>query len=112
MIYHVTVGYMKILHINTTDSSGAGTAARRLHLGLKSFGLDSKMLTLSHKSSDKDIIEVGKHSNNIFQKIVSRVRDDKAASLEFDAYKHTRPKKHDLFSNSRTRHDISNHPLV
>lgn len=102
---------MKILHISTMDYSGAGTATFRLHRGLKSIGIDSKVLALYRKSQDNDIAEVERLSNNIFKKIVNRVRD-KAISTELDAYKHTRSKNYDLFSNNRTLYKISKHPLV
>lgn len=48
---------MKVLHISTMDYGGAGNAALRLHLGLKSIGVSSEMLVLRKKSSDKDVIK-------------------------------------------------------
>lgn len=45
---------MKILHINTYLSSGAGNAMLRLHNGLLDNGIDSKILTLGDKNK-KDI---------------------------------------------------------
>ncbi|WP_020526903.1 glycosyltransferase [Flexithrix dorotheae] len=39
---------MKILHINTYDRGGAGIACIRLHKGLLSLGLDSKLLVLEN----------------------------------------------------------------
>jgi len=48
---------MKILHICTMDNLGAGGAALRLHLGLKSLGIQSKMLVKDRKSSDGDVVQ-------------------------------------------------------
>lgn len=47
---------MKVLHISTSDSGGAGLAALRLHQALLDQGIDSKML-VAHKASD---------DNNVF----------------------------------------------
>ena len=101
---------MKILHISTMDDHGAGKSALRLHLGLKSLGLDSKMLTLNRHSMDSDVIQFETH-RNIFKKVIDSVRN-KVISSEFNAYKYTRSKDCDLFSNCRTIYNISKHPLV
>ncbi len=48
---------MKILHLNTHDTSGgAARAAYRLHKGLQDIGLDSQMLVQEKSSSDKTVI--------------------------------------------------------
>jgi len=101
---------MKILHISTISNHGAGKSALRLHLGLKSLGLDSKMLTLNRHSIDNDVIRF-ETRRTIFKKAIDRVHN-KLISLESDIYRYTRPKDYDLFSNSRTIYNISKHPLV
>jgi len=102
---------MKILHISTMDYSGAGTAAFRLHLGLKSLGFNSKMLVLNRKSQDSDVVKFEEQSNSIFKKIRNTICS-KLISLELASHEHTRLKDADLFSNSRTLHKISKHPLI
>ena len=102
---------MKILQICTMDDAGAGTAAFRLYLGLKSLGLDSKMLVLNRNSSDSDVVKIEERINSIFKKIANRIHS-KSISLELAPYEHTRLKDADLFSNNRTLHKISKHPLV
>ena len=92
------------------DNHGAGKAALRLHLGLKSLGVESKMLTLDRHSPDRDVIGFQTH-RTIFKKAIDRVRN-KVISSEGNAYKHTRPKDCDLFSNCRTIYNLSKHPLV
>jgi len=101
---------MKLLHISTIDDHGAGKSALRLHLGLKSLGLDSKILTLNRYSLDSDVIRFDIR-RTIFKKAIDRVHN-KVISLESNAYKYTRPKNYDLFSNCRTIYNISKHPLV
>ena len=101
---------MKILHICMQDGGGAGRAALRLHLGLNSLGVDSKMLVWHCRSSDNDLWKFTQ-PNNIFKKIINRVCNA-SIRCEFYAYKNTRPKGLDLFSDDRTVYDISKHPLV
>jgi glycosyltransferase involved in cell wall biosynthesis len=43
---------MKILHINTTDKGGAANACLRLHEGLLSAGIDSKVLVLNKSNNN------------------------------------------------------------
>ncbi|QSH40367.1 glycosyltransferase [Lentisphaerota bacterium ZTH] len=48
---------MKILHVNYYDKSGgAAKAARRLHKGLLTAGIDSKMLVVEKRSSSESVI--------------------------------------------------------
>ncbi|MDB4097013.1 glycosyltransferase [Methylophilaceae bacterium] len=50
---------MKILHIATQDISGGGgsfNASYRLHQGMKSFGIDSKLLVLNKLSNDTNVL--------------------------------------------------------
>lgn len=42
---------MKILHVNTSTTGGAGIAARRIHEGMFNEGLDSHLLTLNNSST-------------------------------------------------------------
>ena len=41
---------MRILHISTFDSGGAGTAALRLHEAMLSAGLDSQILVMNSRT--------------------------------------------------------------
>ena len=93
------------------DYCGAGTAALRLHLGLKSIGAQSKMLVENRKSQDDDVVELEKSNPNIFKKIENRVRR-KILTLEESAYNHIKPAGQDLFSNNKTLYKIGEHPLV
>ena len=102
---------MKILHICTMDDHGAGKSALRLHLGLKSLGIDSKMLVLKRYSMDSDVVQF-ETQRTIFKKVIDRVCS-KVISSELYAYKYIRPKGCDLFTNCRTIYkDIGKHPLI
>ncbi|NMG11523.1 glycosyltransferase family 4 protein [Brasilonema sp. UFV-L1] len=47
---------MKVLHMSTYDSRGAGRAAYRLHQGLQSIGITSQLLVQSKSSDDQTVI--------------------------------------------------------
>jgi glycosyltransferase involved in cell wall biosynthesis/predicted O-methyltransferase YrrM len=49
---------MKVVHICTMDSGGAGIAAYRLHSGLRKIGVDSKMLVAVKSTNDPSVIEI------------------------------------------------------
>ncbi len=101
---------MKVLHICTQDYGGAGIAAYRLHIGLKSIGVESKMLVLHSSSSDGDVVRFVQN-NNIFRRLWDKLRN-RLISSEFNVYKDTRPRGLDIFSDDRTIYDISKHSLV
>ncbi len=52
-------GNMNVLHLSTSDVGGAGKAAYRLHRNLLAFGLHSKMMVMSGKAKDSDVIPFG-----------------------------------------------------
>ncbi len=101
---------MKVLHICTQDSGGAGIAAYRLHIGLKSIGVESKMLVLHSSSSDGDVVRFVQN-NNIFWRQWDKLRN-RLISSEFNVYKDTRPRGLNMFSDDRTIYDIGKHTLV
>lgn len=47
----------KVLHVSTFDYGGAGLACLFLHRGLRSRGLDSKVLVLSSKEEEKEVYQ-------------------------------------------------------
>ena len=50
---------MRVLHFDTYDiSGGAARAMYRLHRGLRSLGVDSRVLTLTKRSTDPDVLLV------------------------------------------------------
>lgn len=101
---------MKILHICRQDFGGAGIAAHRLHLGLKSSGVQSKMLVLRRISSDSDVVEFVQNNNIIMQQW-NKLRAILISS-EFNAYKDTRPQGLEIFTDDRSIYTVSKHPLV
>ena len=95
---------MKILHICNWDYHGAGKVALRLHLGLKSIGVESKMLVSKRRSQDKDVVQL---DSPILRRINNEIRNRLVLS-KFNS----RPKGLDLFTDCNSSYVISEHPLV
>ncbi|HNW39840.1 MAG TPA: hypothetical protein PKI44_05395, partial [Candidatus Omnitrophota bacterium] len=102
---------MKILHITRWDRGGAYIAALSLHNGLRQNGLDSKILKLDCFSADADTIQFNLKKPGILKRISNKLRE-KLIRREFKAYKNSRPRGLDLFSDVRTVFEISKHSLV
>lgn len=60
---------MKIVHISTGDSSGAGTCAYKLHLAMLGHGIDSKMVVLNKTTHDETVIEPFKKRRMLYKGI-------------------------------------------
>ncbi|GHU69657.1 glycosyl transferase family 1 [Bacteroidia bacterium] len=103
---------MKILHINTSDSGGAGTACIRIHQELLDQGIDSKVLVLNKTKNIKGVY-VYDYLSEIKNKFC---RYYKKIQYEYYVRKNRRrfaklPHSPVLFSFSETFFDITNHPL-
>ncbi len=101
---------MKILHICTQDHGGAGKAALRAHLGLKSIGVDSKMLVLYKHSSHLDLVKLIENDNPI-RKLWVKVRR-RFIPWKYNNYIKTSGKALDIFTNDKSIYDVSNHHLI
>ncbi|MFA7682337.1 MAG: hypothetical protein WCX61_04895, partial [Candidatus Peribacteraceae bacterium] len=98
---------MKILHICTKDTGGAGKAAFRLHHGLKSIDVESKMLVLHHNTSDSDVTALVQN-NTIFNRARNSFRN-RLIAAELKAY----DLSHGFYyTMDKSIYHISNHPLV
>ena len=61
---------MRVLHLSTTDiGDGAARAAYRLHSGLQSQGVDSRMLVQQKKSSDNSVYGAEGQYGKLYSKI-------------------------------------------
>ncbi len=61
---------MKILHINTTDSSGSGIFAKRINRALKKINIDSKLLVLDKNIDDNnEVISYFENAKSKYDKI-------------------------------------------
>lgn len=103
---------MNILHINTTDSGGAGKACLRIHLALLKKGINSKMLVL-HKSTNEDEVYKFNYWDNTYNKIQSITKGIKYFLYDRNLRhrKFTLPLKPEIFTFPSTIYDITTHPL-
>jgi glycosyltransferase involved in cell wall biosynthesis len=63
---------MKILHLNSTETSGgAGRAANRLHRGLQKVGIQSRMLVSNKQTDDWSVYEPDTRRKRFFNKLKS-----------------------------------------
>ena len=104
---------MKILHITTSDSGGAGIAAKRIHFGLLDSGVNSKLLVLSNP---KDKREIFAFRSLIVRKILDRTLKSFTFFLpqNLKLLNQTSGVKGDfeIFTTPLTLYKVEEHPLV
>lgn len=116
---------MKVVHISTSDSGGAGMAAYRLHHALLSIGVESHML-VAVKTRTESEIEIAypsphllfqPHKNRLVRKVQKMLRkrgylltQAESVHRQLVALNETNPTVY--FTSPVTVFDISNHPLV
>lgn len=116
---------MKIVHIATTDSGGAGIGMVNLHKALLEFGIDSKVLVAHKTLKDDSIIQIQPNyhlfkwsKNRIIRKIQELLRccglfktivekwDNKIWKTNQKCYKEV------CFTSPYTKYDITQHFLL
>ena len=95
---------MRILHLATSLSGGAGIAALRLHRAMRSQGVDSRMLALRCDSPDEHLAELPQWKG----RLVAPARESLSWKLDRKHIDSSRG----LFSFARHGFDISSHPWV
>jgi glycosyltransferase involved in cell wall biosynthesis len=104
---------MKVVHITTSISGGAGRAASRLHYSLLAAGLDSNILCMNAEEEDSNIY---KHPANKIT-YLTKVRN-KLGICRTQSYKHHifhqkffNP-EYGIFTFAKTDYRLHKHPLV
>jgi len=100
---------MKILHISTFDSGGAGRAAIRLHQALLNAGVDSKFLCLDKKTNIKNVIQF-RYKTPLLKKTLNKLELSKVQRLQKLLY--NQKGVYETFTFPVTDIDVSNHQLV
>ena len=95
---------MKILHLATSLSGGAGIAALRLHQAMRLQGVDSRVLALRCDFPDEQLAELPRWKG----RLVAPVRESLSWKLDRKRVDQTRG----LFSFARHGFDVSDHPWV
>ena len=95
---------MKVLHLATSLSGGAGIAALRLHQAMRSQGVDSHVLALRCDFANEHLAELPRWKG----RLVAPVRESLFWKLDRKRVDQTRG----LFSFARHGFDLSDHPWV
>jgi len=96
---------MEILQLSNRDFGGAGKAAFRLNLGLNLIDVKSKMLVLTNRTADQNVIKLDLPHLNIPRKIRDKIRK-KIINTELDNYINVLSNEYALFSNARSPYRI------
>jgi len=105
---------MKVVHVVTTTSGGAGIAAVRIHEALRAEGHDSAILALRHPSPSPDdgVVVFPTRFTRIWERVAKRAGFPIRQSDKAEA----RLNKLDIhgisFSEPATDYDIASHPMV
>lgn len=100
---------MRIVHISTRDTGGAGLAATRLHHGLRKLGQESTMFVSGGLCDDPSIINYGKtaglsrllHPIRLLRRVPQIMTD-----LDLVPYRQPQPKRFVLFTDDHSSYDI------
>lgn len=105
---------MKILHISTYDTGGAGIAATRIHEALLRHGLDSKFLCLyKQRNNLEKVFQWDQYkTENILKRVLQRAGIYKSKSQKtIEAVKNLGG-KYEIFTFPYTSYDLLDHPMV
>lgn len=93
-------GALRVLHMSTHDQTGgAARSAYRLHRGLRSSGIDSRMLVVFRRSNDPSVAAASLPSGG-FSRIARAIRR-RLTQRELLAYRRSRPPGLEQFSDDR-----------
>lgn len=90
---------MRIAHLNTLLSGGAGIAARRLHDSLVKDNIDSKFYYLEGDAPNNSYIKISEYKN-LLTKIYKKLKR-KVGQINLNYYLKDRPQGYELFSHPR-----------
>lgn len=116
---------VKVVHISTADSGGAGLAAYRLHRQMIALGIDSKMLVANKSVNDDTIVQASPSPELSYQPPASFIARKIKKMLRRRGWFQTRMERirHEMdalskshpgvfFTSSVSVYDLSRHPLV
>jgi len=105
---------MKILHITTIDSGGAGIAALRLHLGLLNAGIESNMLCLDVVNPENpNVFKFNRLDTPILTRLFNRVGLQKTAKQKNkEIYKSLKDIEYAIYSPPFSDINLNTHQLI
>lgn len=114
---------MKVVHIATTDTGGAGIAARNIHHALRTLGVDSQMLVRWRRTHDDTIVPTQPNqylynpsSNELLRKVEKMMRRRGKMLTTVEQYEREMDRLDMLYGAAYTmpvsQYDLTQHPLV
>ncbi len=114
---------MKVVHIISSDTGGAGIAACNIHHALQVLGVDSQMLVRWHRTHDDTIVQAQPNqylyspsSNGLLRKVEKMMRRRGKMLTEVEKYERKLERLDMLYGAAYTmpvsQYDITQHPLV
>ncbi|MBJ7879170.1 glycosyltransferase [Gelidibacter salicanalis] len=105
---------MKVLHIATSDSGGAGIAALRLHLGLLDAGVASNMLCLDvANSNNPNVFKFNRLDSPILTRLLSKVGLHKTAKQKNkEIFESLKDSEYDIYSPPYSDINLNTHQLI
>lgn len=103
---------MKVVLICTSDSGGAGLCCQRICNALNSIGVECKMLVLYKKTSNKNIVQVGRVKNLFWRMFNKLLRICGLEITEFNYLFNLCHSTGNFYSSPYSIINISKHPLI
>jgi glycosyltransferase involved in cell wall biosynthesis len=114
---------MKVVHITSSDTGGAGIAARNIHHALRALGVDSQMLVRWRRTHDDTIVHAQPNqylynpsSNGLLRKVEKVMRRRGKMLSEVEQYEREMERLDMLYGAAYTmpvsQYDITQHPLA
>ena len=114
---------MKVVHITTTDTGGAGIAARNIHRALRALGVDSQMLVRWRRTYDNTIVQAQPNqylytpsSNGLLRKAEKVMRRRGKMLTKVENFERELDRLDMLYGTAYTmpvsQYDLTQHPLI
>lgn len=114
---------MKVVHIASSDTGGAGIAARNIHHALRALGVDSQMLVRWRRTYDDTVVQAQPNqqlytasSNGLLRKVEKVMRRRGKMLTMVEQYEREMDRLDMLYGAAYTmpvsQYDLTQHPLV
>lgn len=114
---------MKVVHIASSDTGGAGIAARNIHHALRALGVDSQMLVRWRRTYDDTVVQAQPNqqlytasSNGLLRKVEKVMRRRGKMLTTVEQYEREMDRLDMLYGAAYTmpvsQYDLTQHPLV
>lgn len=103
---------LKIVHISTYDSGGAGSAAIRLHQALIKEGVDSKVICLQKQTTSDSVIKFVPKKNSLLRRLLLKLKIIQTKASKNQQALNKVKGEFEIFTFAGTDHDILQNEYV